>query len=785
MTTDVWLPRPEESRLRRLLRGPAEGWSTLGAVAIMIVALAWSIDDAKWVRGVGSLTDFLPSAGFAGIAVGFIGAKLGWGRWTTHLFGAAFAALILPVVAGGIVLGDTVTGYLPAALAARFHASAEVVTQVWIDLAIRGLSLTSQYGHYFIAFGAIVWAAGQHASYAVFGHRRPLDAIVPSGLLLLANMTLTRNDQLHLIVLFSVGVLTLLARSHSAEVGAAWIRRRIGDPDLVGGMYLRSGAVFVGAAILGSLVLTATASSAPLQGVWKNVPATLIRMSQSLQRYLPLGGESRDPGVVVFGAQSPIIGSWIQNDGIAFTAHVLPGETERFRWRVGAYAKFELNAWSWGDTVSIDRSPGEVLLKSLADDPAALAGRREVQVGIVPDTLAQGYLVSPQTVEQVDRPSTVLVTGSQSWFASVDIGGARDYTVTALVPVVGDVPGGITENRLRVASRIYTADVQRLYLDVPAGSLGPASMAILDKVRASAPDNPYDLALALQTYLLDPANFRYDTDVQDEVQAQCSGLSTVECFARIRAGYCQYYASTMTILLREAGVPARFAQGFLPGERSTSGTEVVRNSGAHAWVEVLFPGYGWVDFDPTGGGVGAPVVIPSGAPASPTPVPSLDISTGGPRSSGFGVPGGVGPDDQGDPGGVFGGGRSSGPFIAFALLLAIGGLALASVAWRRGGHPMAPDTAWGSVARWAARFGFAPRPSQTVFEFAGSLGDEVPLMRPELSTVAEAKVEVAYGRRDLGEDRLRGVAMAHRRLRLGLLRLAFRRRGARGPGRGR
>ncbi|MEO7334657.1 MAG: DUF4129 domain-containing protein, partial [Gemmatimonadales bacterium] len=118
--------------------------------------------------------------------------------------------------------------------------------------------------------------------------------------------------------------------------------------------------------------------------------------------------------------------------------------------------------------------------------------------------------------------------------------------------------------------------------------------------------------------------------------------------------------------------------------------------------------------------------------------------------------------------------------------LAIGGLAFASVAWRRGGRPMAPDTAWGSVARWAARFGFAPRPSQTVFEFAGSLADEVPLMRPELSTVAQAKVEVAYGRQDLAEDRLRGVALAHRRLRLGLLRLAFRRRrGARGPGRGR
>lgn len=91
---------PAESRLRRLLAGPAEGWLTLGGVALMIVTLCWSIDDAKWVRGVGSLTDFLPTLGLGGVLVGFSGPKLGWGRWTTHLIGVAFAAVLLPIVAG-------------------------------------------------------------------------------------------------------------------------------------------------------------------------------------------------------------------------------------------------------------------------------------------------------------------------------------------------------------------------------------------------------------------------------------------------------------------------------------------------------------------------------------------------------------------------------------------------------------------------------------------------------------------------------------------------------------
>jgi len=785
VATRAW--DPDEGRLRRLLGGPAEGWTSLIGVGLMVLALGWSIDDAKWVRGIGSLTDFLPIAGFGGIVAGFAGAKLGWGRWTTHLLGVAFAAFILPVVAGGIVLGDAVTGFGPAAIAARYHEAADIVTRVWLDLGVKGLPLTSEYGHYFIALGALLWATGQFATYAVFGHRRTLDAVIVTGLILLGNMALTRNDQLHLIVLFSLAALALLARSHAFDEQTTWLRRRIGDPAAVTGLHLRGGAIFIGGAILGSLFLTATASSAPLQGLWKGMPGTLVQLSEWLQRYVPLGGESRNPGIVVFGEHSVISGSWSQSDTIAFTAQLPASETEPFKWRVGAYANFDQTAWSWGPTAVVDREAGEDLLASLAEDPSLLDGRRELRIEINPDRLASSYVVGPQTVRWVDQPARVRVTGSGDWFAALEFDGATRYTVDSLVPVIGEAPGGLTANRLRAASRDYSADVKRLYLKVPGGALGPASRQILADVLALTPDpNAYDLALNLQNYLLDSSRFRYDADVQDQVLSDCAGVSTVECFARIRAGYCQFYASTMAILLREAGVPTRLAQGFLPGERTPDGREVVRNSGAHAWVEVYFPGYGWADFDPTGGGVGRQVVLPSGPPESPTPRPPSTLVTDRPGDSGD-ENGPRRSPGVGGPGGTTGG-SSGGPFIAIFGVLAIGAAALASIAWRRGPRPIHPDRAWGSVARWAARFGLGPHPSQTVYEFAGTLGDAVPAVRPELSTVAHAKVEIAYGRRELSPDRLRIVAEAHRRLRLGLLRLVFRRprrlRRGRGPGLG-
>jgi hypothetical protein len=113
--------------------------------------------------------------------------------------------------------------------------------------------------------------------------------------------------------------------------------------------------------------------------------------------------------------------------------------------------------------------------------------------------------------------------------------------------------------------------------------------------------------------------------------------------------------------------------------------------------------------------------------------------------------------------------------VAVLLLLVVGGIAFAI--WQRGPRgETSADRAYGTVSRLAARFGFAPRPTETVYEYAGALGEVLPTAKPELETVARAKVETAYGRQILGEDRLASLRAAQRRLRLVLLRLAFRRK---------
>ena len=73
---------------------------------------------------------------------------------------------------------------------------------------------------------------------------------------------------------------------------------------------------------------------------------------------------------------------------------------------------------------------------------------------------------------------------------------------------------------------------------------------------------------------------------------------------------------------------------------------------------------------------------------------------------------------------------------------------------RRPGRLERPDSVYQSVVRLASRLGYRPQPTQTVYEYTGMLADVVPQAREPLDVVATAAVEVTYGKRQLGTDRL-------------------------------
>jgi transglutaminase-like putative cysteine protease len=759
--------RSEHELLRSLRR--ADGWFTVGLVILVCATLAWSLDDALLVLGRDEVTDFLFWAAMGGVAAGFVGPLVGWGRWTTHLVGAAFAALVIPMLVGWVLIPD---GAPPGAL---IQETTDEVVTAWSDLVIAGLLSTSAYGHHLLVLGILTWGSSQFASYAAFGHRRPINAVVVIGVLLIANMSLTVREQLTYLVIFSVASLFLLVRFHTLDEQADWLRRRIGDPTAISAMYLRGGTVFIIAAITGSLVLTNAASSAPLAGAWTDIGARVIEWGQFLERFLPASGSGRSLGPT-FGDTSVIGATWATSDQPQLRVEFPADEAFPPFLAAVYYDRFELGGWRRTQDVRVGRDAGAELLTGTGDQ-IVKEGLRSLVATITPAYTRREIFV-PGAPSTLSQPATLRLVGATGYLSAIERdASSAPYTVTTLVRS-DEKSGGPTEARLRAAGTDYPAEILALYgpATVPEGALGPESRALLTEIVEDASStSPYDLAVAIRDTLLDPARFAYDTDVSDE---RCTDASIVECFVVTRAGFCQYYASTMTMFLRERGVPARFAEGFLPGEADpVGGGRTIRAQDAHAWVQVYFPNYGWIDFDPTGGPTRPQLApIPSGVPvASGSPGPSGSGASGGlaipsvPRDFDDGPSGSVNPGDLNR--------TPAGLFITITILLAVIVGSIAAVAWRRGPRgPLSADDAYGSISRIAARLGFGPRPTQTVYEYAGALADELPMVRPELETVARAKVEVAYGARALADDRLAALRHAHRRLRVNLLRLAMRRR---------
>ncbi|MDO9409405.1 transglutaminase domain-containing protein [Patulibacter sp.] len=103
-----------------------------------------------------------------------------------------------------------------------------------------------------------------------------------------------------------------------------------------------------------------------------------------------------------------------------------------------------------------------------------------------------------------------------------------------------------------------------------------------------------EIVRRVQSYLVDEGRFTYTTDVPP-----AGSQPLFDFLLDTRAGYCQQFAGAAAMLLRFAGVPTRVVTGFATGTSDGEGRYAVRDEDAHAWIEVYFPGYGWIPFNPT------------------------------------------------------------------------------------------------------------------------------------------------------------------------------------------
>ncbi|MBI5747085.1 MAG: DUF3488 domain-containing protein [Nitrospirae bacterium] len=149
----------------------------------------------------------------------------------------------------------------------------------------------------------------------------------------------------------------------------------------------------------------------------------------------------------------------------------------------------------------------------------------------------------------------------------------------------------ISEEDRDLESASYPVFINKFYLQLPDGSEEIGDLARRVSSGSKTITGKID---AIERYL--KTNYRYTLDVKPHGEK-----NPIEDFLFVqKAGYCEYYATAMVVMLRSIGVPARLVTGFLQGEwNEIGGYFTVRQKDAHSWVEAYLPGSDWVTFDPT------------------------------------------------------------------------------------------------------------------------------------------------------------------------------------------
>jgi len=162
---------------------------------------------------------------------------------------------------------------------------------------------------------------------------------------------------------------------------------------------------------------------------------------------------------------------------------------------------------------------------------------------------------------------------------------ARSYKAESYIPRV-------TVEELSAASTDYPEAILERYTRLPSSV--PERVRQLALEITADKTSAYDKAKAIEAYL---RTYPYDL----EVPAPPPDRDVADYFLfDLKKGYCDYYATSMVVLARASGIPARFVSGYSPGAYDAANAEyVVRELNAHSWAEVYFPEIGWVEFEPT------------------------------------------------------------------------------------------------------------------------------------------------------------------------------------------
>lgn len=601
-----------------------------------------------------------------------------------------------------------------------------------------------------VSFGT--WIISWNATYELFSRRRIFVALLPLGVVIVANASYT-GVGLAYVHFFLFIMLLILVRGSLERMEAVW--ENLG---LDFSYELRRDATFVGILLSAAILVIVLLMPYMTYGravffFWDRVGPSLEDFYNDLDRAFAGRNPIPEPtpGGRGLGAHTITGGGPLAEDVVFIveTSDPSPPPEEELMlmeeqglgpvvpkryWRERTYDFYTGHGWD-----SSERNIREME----ADEPWK-------EINYPHETLTQTFDLQDTSIVfgfgvnepiHLDQDYQIITRGDEDLAALA----VQEDTFT----VVSQVPEA-TEKNLRAAEEEYPDWIEERYLqlsdDIPERVLEEAQRV----VEEAGSTTRYDKARAIEAYI---RNFEYTEDLDPP----SLDTDVVDYFLfTAQKGYCDYSATTMVVMLRAIGVASRYASGYGMGYYDhAKGGWIVTQKNAHAWTEAYFPGYGWIEFEPT------PTQSTFSREGSDAPPVELSDTKSQEQE------------------------ETRSPLLPWAAGLAL--VVLFVIIWPPqwfGGRSADPRQGVWRIydklvrrARWA---GFGPHDGQTPREYLSTLASQIEgytdlETQGDMGTIRKTYLKALYSERPISEQEYHRVTAAFKRIRGKLLRLVFAR----------
>ena len=752
---------------------PARRWIDFLLLGFMLSLLAISLDAARWSPGLDRLLIITVLAVIAATVAAISDLS-------------AIFTLVYSIVTGAAAI---LFGLSRLATGATDHQEAvyQVIqrTLTWFNDVLAGKPDADTLV-FVLLLSILIWIFTFNAAWVYFRERRKWQAVLPTGLAMLVNLYYAPVNLKAYFILYLIASMLLVVRATLAEREEQWYRERIYFPFDMGFDVMRDAAIFILLVVMASWVAPSVLMENdqemvnPLEDPWNQVKEEWTQLFNSLN-YGASGGAA--PASVVFAPSHPLEGPRnISNDPVMDVKTAV----NRY-YQATVLDTYTSNAWELRNTVNINLNTAKLptpkfSARRIITQTVTMLQMTNILMGApmpVEVSLPASARVIPQGLTPAEALTAERIGVSELTMILSDaiIQPGETYTITSATSFA-------TESQLRSDSRVYPPDIRERYLQLP--DTVPQRVFDLAEEVAKGYDNPYDIAKAIETFV---RSYAYS----DQIPGPKPGQDAADYFLfEEKKGYCDYYATAMAVMLRHLGIPTRLAQGYATGEYDPiSGGYRLLEKDAHTWVEVYFPTYGWIQFEPTASEptlqrLSQSVVPPeAGGRASildqlqEEREKDLPIDENGPndRAPGVRVEQSLAERIMAKMGFLF-------------LALALVGLGLVIYAMRRWlAIPAAPsqtqirraphdfiDKLWGKMLWWGHLLGVPQRPSLTPLEQAGSFAHTLPQVSDEALQLAQFFARDKYAPQPLSPEELAQAQFVWLRMRGQLIRAWLARR---------